>query len=387
MGIATKDQINAVQQPIETANGMPNSAYTSQQAFEFERDNVFAPSWAAVGFVSELPENGYVKPIDFMGLPIALLRNQEGQINVFHNVCSHRGMRLVQAERSVPTMLVCPYHSWTYNLDGELKATPHIGGVNIHQADNMDCSQHGLKPIRSAIWMGMIFINLSGEADDFDVHTQPLTEHWAEFIGEDGLDLLRLPPDFNSLTIDVNCNWKLAVENYCEAYHLPYIHPRLNSYSKLEDHYNIMIVDRFGGQGSWAYTLAESAGTRLHAFPDWPLEQLSTAEYVSFYPNVLLGLQADHAFAIILDPVSHNFTRERLELYMVGEESTQESYASCRDVTLKAWREVFSEDVQVVEGMQQGRNSPAYNGGVFSPVMDNASHHFHQWVASKYQAA
>ncbi len=387
MSLLTQAELDAVKNDIEQATGMPNSAYNSPESLAFERDHVFTPTWAALAFTSELPQDGYVKPVDFMGLPLVIFRNQSGDIQVFHNVCSHRGMRLVQEEKAVPTMLVCPYHSWTYNLDGELKATPHIGGVNIHQTDSMDCSKHGLKAVRSHIWMDMVFINLSGDAPEFNTYAKPLTQRWEEFVGPDGFDLLRVPEDFSALDIEVKCNWKLAVENYSESYHLPYIHPGLNSYSKMEDHYNIMVEDRFSGQGSVAYTLSETAGTQLDSFPDWPLEKLSTAEYITFYPNVLLGLQADHAFAMILEPTAHDRTTERLQIYTVGEESTQESHAQCRAATLEAWREVFNEDVFVVEGMQQGRNSPAYNGGVFSPVMDNASHHFHQWVAAKYALA
>ena len=187
--------------------------------------------------------------------------------------------------------------------------------------------------------------------------------------------------------MEVQCNWKLAVENYCESYHLPFIHPDLNRYSRLEDHYDIMIEDRFGGQGSWTYNLSGDAGVSLPTVPEWPVERQKEAEYVSFYPNVLLGLQADHAFVMIIEPKSASSSTEHLRVYYVGDEALEDQYEGCRKSVLESWRVVFQEDVAAVEGMQRGRLSPGYEGGVFSPVMDNPTHHFHKWVANRLQAA
>jgi len=161
----------------------------------------------------------------------------------------------------------------------------------------------------------------------------------------------------------------------------------LNTYSRLEDHYHIMYGDDFGGQGSNAYRLYDQAGTALPRFPEWPQDKLEQAEYVSFYPNVLLGIQADHAFAMIIEPRACDRSVEHLRLYYVGDEALSDEHAASRNATLESWRVVFSEDIDAVEGMQRGRQSPGYGGGVFSPVMDNPTHHFHQWVARKLQAA
>ena len=207
------------------------------------------------------------------------------------------------------------------------------------------------------------------------------------FLGDTGLNHLRTAVNGKGMQIEVNSNWKLAVENYCESYHLPWIHPSLNTYSRLEDHYHIMIGDNFGGQGSYAYRLSDEAGTALPRFPEWPEDKLEQAEYVSFYPNVLLGIQADHAFAMIIEPLSSGRSVEHLRLFYVGDEALDDRHAASRNATLESWRVVFSEDIDAVEGMQKGRASPGYQGGVFSPVMDNPTHHFHQWVARKVQSA
>ena len=107
------------------------------------------------------------------------------------------------------------------------------------------------------------------------------------------------------------------------------------------------------------------------------------AEYVSVYPNLLLGLQADHLFAMILHPIAPDRTLEDLRIFYVGDEAVGDEYAKAREATRESWRVVFAEDVGVVEGMQQGRSSPGFDGGIFSEVMDTPTHHFHRWAASK----
>ncbi|MBE3175376.1 aromatic ring-hydroxylating dioxygenase subunit alpha [Enterobacter cloacae complex sp. P29RS] len=379
--------VDRVLTPISEATGMPNEAYTNSDYFRFERDNVLGKTWTCIGFSSDLPEKGFVKPVDFMNLPLVIMKNRSGDIQVFHNVCSHRGMKLVHETGPVQGMIRCPYHSWTYDLDGNLKGTPHVGGIGVHKDERFKCEKHGLKPLRSAIWMGMVFINLSGDAEDFEQHIAPLELRWKGFMGEQGMDLLRQAKNGGNLEIEVNSNWKLAVENYCEAYHLPWVHPSLNSYSRLEDHYNIMFDERFAGQGSLAYNLSETAGTRLPKFPNWPQDKQRHAEYVALFPNVLLGIQIDHAFAMMIEPISAEKSIEHLRLFYVGDEATTQPFASCRQATVESWRVVFSEDIAAVEGMQQGRHSPGFGGGAFSPEMDVPTHFFQKWLATQVKQA
>lgn len=376
-------QLETVLNPIHQATGLPNEFYTQQSYFELERDQIMGKTWACIGFASDLTKNGSVKPVEFMGLPLLLMRNREGVVQVFHNVCSHRGMKLVEEAGEVQGVIRCPYHSWTYDLNGSLRGTPHIGGINQHKDERFACEKHGLRALRSAIWMDMVFVNLSGDAQPLEEMLAPLTERWKQFLGEDGMSLMRRRPQHDMTSIEVNCNWKLAVENYCEAYHLPWVHPSLNTYSRLEDHYNIQFGEQFSGQGSYAYNLSDTAGTHLPTFPSWPQDRMRNAEYVAFFPNVLLGIQADHAFAMQLDPISPSKTIENLRLFYVGDESLGDEYAACRSAILDSWKVVFAEDVASVEGMQKGRHSPAYNGGAFSPEMDIPTHFFHQWAARR----
>ncbi|MEM7084020.1 MAG: aromatic ring-hydroxylating dioxygenase subunit alpha [Pseudomonadota bacterium] len=363
---------------------MPNEAYRDDDFFRFERDHVLSSTWVAIGFVDELIKPGYLKPYNFMGIPLLVVRNKQNDIEVFHNVCSHRGMVLVAEEGPAKPVIQCRYHSWCYGLDGALRATPHIGGVNHHDAEGFSREGKGLKPVRSRVWLGMVFVNLSGDAPSFDDFIEPLLKRWEPFVGRSGFDDVVPATDGSQLELEVNCNWKLAVENYCEAYHLPWVHPGLNSYSPLDEHYNLTIGNNASGQGSYKYTLSEVAGTYLPRFAHWPEAQITQAEYVSLYPNVLLGAQVDHVFAIILTPTSASTTHESLRLMYVGQEAGDTQYADCRKAVLEAWREVFTEDIFAIESMQQGRESPAFTGGSFSPVLDGPSHHFHNWVAARY---
>lgn len=189
------------------------------------------------------------------------------------------------------------------------------------------------------------------------------------------------------MDFEVNCNWKLAVENYCEAYHLPWVHPDLNSYSPLDQHFNIIDGLNMSGQGTYRYDPASVAGTQLPRMSGWPQAKLSHAEYISLYPNTLLGLQADHMFAVIVAPQSESRSVEKLQISYVDDAATDDRFESCRAAVLKNWDTVFREDVIAVEGLQAGRRSPGFHGGLFTPVQDVPTHHFHCWVANRYSAA
>lgn len=373
------NQYARVLRPAGEARGLPNRAYTSAQHWRAERDGLFARTWTCIGFASDLPQGAYAEPVDLMGMPLLILQDGKGATRVFHNVCSHRGQRLVADAGPVKGVMRCPYHSWTYDLEGRLRGTPHIGGMGVHQLDGFQCAHHGLKPLPTAIWMDMIFVNLSADAPPFEAHIAPLMARWQSYWG-DASDRYGRLGQGDGMEIEVNANWKLAIENYCESYHLPWVHPGLNSYSKLEDHYNIMVADRFAGQGTRVYALPAAADT-LPQLDVWPRDKLRTAEYIALYPNVMLGIHVDHFFALRIDPVAPDRSREHLRVYYIDDGRMDASHDASRQALMDSWRLVFGEDIGVVEGLQQGRSSPGFDGGLFSPVMDEASHHFHCWVA------
>jgi choline monooxygenase len=381
--IVDLDKIESAKDSIIEANGLPNECYLNDEYFKIERERVFFNNWIVVGVSSSVPEIGDAKPFDLMGVPLLILRDKNNKIRVFHNVCSHRGMILVNEECKLKNTIRCPYHSWSYNFDGELIATPHVGGMNIHEADGFIKSKSNLKEVSTHVWMDLIFININKNKKNFEESIHPLEQQWSKFISKEDQKLIRHAKDFGYFNMEVQSNWKLAIENYCESYHLPWVHPELNRVSNLKDHYHIEdISETFSGQGSNKYSQQFDGNKKLSTFPNWPNDLYQNSEYVSLFPNVMLGIHVDHFYAFWLEPLSNKNTREHFEMYYVGDESaSSDEYKEIRKKNFAFWQEVMNEDVGVIEGMQKGRSSPAYNGGNFSPVMDTPTLMFHKWVA------
>ena len=371
--------LQQVLNPIEAARGLPNEHYTSAAMFEAERDPLWFQTWAGLCIEAEIPEPGDAKPFDYLGVPLFAMRGKDGQVRVFQNVCRHRGMVLVTEPRKIEGAIRCPYHSWCYNHDGALVATPHVGGPGHNAHPGIDKSQLGLLEVRSHVWMGVVFINLSGDAPAFTELHATLIERWHEF------DLpLHANTTDSSFTLTCETNWKLAVENYCESYHLPWVHPALNSYSRLEDHYHIDEPGKFSGQGTEVYRqIALEDGTTFPDFPNLSEKWDTAGEYITVTPNVMLGVQRDHTFAIILEPKGPARTVEHIHIFYAAPDTPE----ALRKKNAAQWEVVFREDIGVVEGMQAGRGAPGFDGGRFSPVMDGPTHAFHKWVAQRMGAA
>ena len=382
--LINKEKLDVVSKPIAESHGLPNECYISEEYTKIERKKLFEDKWVVVGAASSLPKIGDAKPFNLLNLPIIILRDKKNKIRVFHNVCSHRGYKIMQKPCKIKNVIRCPYHSWSYDTDGTLVATPHIGGMNKHEADKFDKSISGLKEIRSYVWLDLIMINISNNEIAFEEYIKPLSDRWAKFWPEKDRKLISHSSDYGYFNLKAKCNWKFAIENYCESYHLPWVHPSLNSYSKIEDHYHIQgLPNRFAGQGTVVYNPRLKGKEKFPCFPNWSKDKEHIAEYVALFPNVMLGIHKDHYYAYWLEPVDHKYTIEHMEIYYVGEKAANsKKFKSLRKQNHKLWKSVQSEDVSIIEGMQEGRNSPAYNGGNFSPVMDNPTHHFHKWVAT-----
>lgn len=367
--------LSSVRQPVARARGLPNAHYTDAALHAAENAALLGAGWAGLAVASDVPEPGDAKPIDFLGQPLLLLRDRAGVVRVFQNVCRHRGMILVESPRKIEGAIRCPYHSWCYATDGRLVATPHVGGPGQNTHPDVERATLGLIPVRMHIWRDVVFVNLSGEAAPFEVEMADAITRWAEFeqpLYHGGAE--------SRFSLEVGCNWKLAVENYCESYHLPWVHPGLNSYSRLEDHYNIEAPGRYSGQGTLVYRqLQDDAGGVFPDFAGLSSQWDGAAEYLAIYPNVLMGVHRDHAFAIVLMPQAVEATQEQVHLYY----ATPDADPTLRARNAAQWKTVFEEDIFVVEGMQRGRHAAGFDGGRFSPAMDGPTHCFHDWVASR----
>ena len=376
-------ELRAVVEPITNAKGLPNAMYLDGDAAKEEREKVFFANWAGIGYGKDVPNKGDAVPIDFLGMPLLLLRDKAGAVRVFQNTCRHRGMILVEQPTNIKGVIRCPYHAWCYGLDGQLRSTPYVGGPNENDHPAVNKSELGLFEVRSTVWQDVVFVNIDGKAPAFEEYASEMIERYKEF----QKPIFHGGPD-SSFQLELNSNWKLMVENNCESYHLPWVHPSLNSYSKIEDHYHLTGHKNFSGQGTTVYNPSlDKKGRSFVDFDGMSSPWLSgQAEYPTLYPNVFMGMHRNQFWAIVLLPQAVDRTIERVEIYYAAEEMQGEDWGDFRTATAEEWRAIFVEDRMVVEGMQRGRHGVMFDGGRFSPVMDNPTHDFHRWVAQQLLA-
>ena len=156
-----KKKLSAVLETIENAHGLPNECYLEGKYNEIERKKIFENNWVVIGSGSSIPKPGDTKSFNLLGIPLIILRDKNYKVRVFHNVCSHRGYKLIKEDCHLKTVIRCPYHSWSYDFTGKLVATPHIGGVNIHDHKDFNKEKNNLKEVRSTIWLDLVLVNIS----------------------------------------------------------------------------------------------------------------------------------------------------------------------------------------------------------------------------------
>ena len=282
-------EVEATLQPLERATMLPPRAFVDPGVFEWELETIFS-GWICVGHVSRVAEPGSYLMREIGTDSVVVMGAEDGRPRAFLNVCRHRGARLIdEPEGSVRRRIQCPYHGWSYGLDGQLKATPHMEGV-----EDFDTSCWGLMPVRVATVGGLVLVDLSGEAPDVGDHAGELAgyleRYRVEALGRAG-----------QASYEVAANWKAIAENYSECLHCPGVHPELNRLS----HY--MSGEVLDGAGAWcggSMTLTEGASTMGreggHAQHRPPIDGLSGADlssvlYFVLFPNTLVSLHPDYA--------------------------------------------------------------------------------------------
>jgi len=368
----TDQEYRSVTAPIEVALGLPNRAYSSEAFLEAEYERVLGRGWIGIAFEHDVAQPGDLFPVVAAGQPLVVVRGRDARVRVFHNVCRHRGAKLVDAPCSNRQRIVCPYHAWSYALDGALRATPNFSGPNDHTHDTLEEGTQDLIEVRSGLWNHVVMVNLSGSAVPLKDWTAGLDERWAPF------DIENMTPG-GEMTFSFQSNWKLVLENFLESYHLPAIHPVLNAYSPLEDH--LLVVDElFMGQLSLNYKPSDG-GNALPRFRDLPEERQAAGEYLLLFPTLMVSVTPDHYRVTIVTPVSPSETHQRWQFYFVGEESREERFAAARDAVLKRVAAYTEEDIAILERLQAGRRSSGYDGGRFSPFHETTTHRFQKLVA------
>ena len=344
-----------------TIFGLPAKSYTDIDFWEKECDTVLSNGWLFVGFVHEFNKVGDAQPIFIAGKPILLIKNENSEITAFHNVCSHRCLKLVNEKKNIGKLIRCPYHSWSYDLQGNLKAAPHIGGTNNHKPKGFNFKEHGLKQIRIHIWHDWIFINLNGKAKKFKEYAKPLFSKFKDL-------------DFNKLkytaTLDfgkINTNWKFLIENFIEPYHVQFVH-KTTTNQPLRDHYTIVDGVCYG------------SGVDVKEEDSKNSKALSvSSKYLSLFPNFIIGTYYPNQVGVYLNvPINPNTSSQKRIIYTVGDKEMPKEEI---DITKKIWWNVHKEDHEICERLQEGRSSPASNeGGLLSPYWEDGVKAFQKLI-------
>jgi choline monooxygenase len=365
---------------LEANRGLPGRFFTDENVFALERQRLLAGTWWCVGLSADVADRGDLRGVTAFGLPLLLVRDRDsGALRVFHNVCSHRGAVLVEGALGGQVRIVCPYHSWTYSLRGELLRTPHVAGAEKHDHECLDRVKLSLREVPSREWAGHIFVDLHGSAAPFEEWIAPV----ARRLGKTDWSQLRRDTAL-SRQLDVGANWKIVVENFVESYHLPWVHRKLNAVNPMRDHYQILGGHSYIGQGSVAYEGVRDPDTELPLFAG---TDRSRYEALYIFPNLILSPLADLCFSILLEPQSAQRTHERVEFFFAGDEAMTPGYSRARETQASFITEVNAEDIRIVEKVQRGRLSPAFVGGQFSPGQEETSLHLQKLIAARMLAS
>ena len=370
--MSVKKPADRVGGKLELAAGLPTSAYYAESFMLAEQERLFSRTWHAVGFEHDVAQPGDINPVmSAAGRALLIVKGTDQTIRVFHNYCRHRGMRLVDAPMKHLRNIVCPYHSWCYELSGKLARVPHRFGFGKHSDSNADIP--GLEAVRCHVWAGLVFVDLSASAPDFDEYIAPLTKRWAHY------DLSLLRHDVK-MEFDVPGNWKLAIENFIDIYHVPFVHPSLNKYNTMSDHYFIH-DDIVLGEGNDKYSPTDDAAGKLPEFPELNAPQRNTIEAVCLFPNLLLTAFSDNLRIILVEPTGPRTCRERVSIAFVGDEAMAPELVDYRTTVANRFPSFNVEDVEAVSKLQHSFETSAFEKAHFNAFFDGAVHRFQELVA------
>jgi Rieske 2Fe-2S family protein len=341
----------------ERATTLPGRYYTSPEIFAREQERIFGRRWVCVGRGADVAGPGdYVVP-RVAGESLIVVRGKDGRVRAFYNVCRHRGTRICAEDRGhVAGGLTCPYHGWSYGLDGKLLGAPLMGEVAW-----FDRTDYPLHPAGLEEWEGFLFAHLEPRAPAPTEALRPLDGRFAPW---------RLPNLVTARRIeyDVRTNWKLIFQNFSECYHCPPVHPALAKIS----HYRSGANDlREGGllggymlinEGTESLTMS---GRRCAApITDMPAEQLRRVYYYSLYPSLFLTIQADFVMATRIEPLAADRTRITAEFLFAPEAASRPGFDPSDGVEL--WDLTNRQDWRMCELALEGISSRAYRPGLYS---------------------
>ncbi len=340
---------------LARAATIPANWYTDPAMLGRERDAVFGCTWQAVGQAASVAAPGSYLACEAASEPVLVARDKDGTLRAQSNVCRHRGAVLTEGCGQA-SVIRCPYHAWTYGLDGRLLGVPEFEGV-----ENWDRSAVRLPQYRVETWGPFVFVNLDGNAP-------PL----AEVLGAIPEEVAAIGCPVDALRYSrrrdyvIECNWKVYIDNYLEGYHLPTAHPSL--FRELD--YSRYRVDTFRYYSSQIAPIRErTEGRRRYEFSD----SSNRALYYWIFPNFMLNVYPDNLSSNIILPLGPDRTLTIFEWFAYSGEVA--------DATIEFSDEIQQEDIRICESVQKGLHSRHYRQGRYSVKRENGVHHFHGLLA------
>jgi choline monooxygenase len=344
--------------PLEQASTIPASWYTDKRVFALEQDTVFSRSWHFAARVDQLTNSGDYVTTEIAGEPVVIVRGSDDQIRGFFNACRHHAAAVMTEPAGNAPQMRCPYHGWTYSLEGELKGTPDFNDVC-----NFNRTENGLLPIETAIWEQWVFVRIDKGSDE------AITLE--AFLG----DLInRLKPlDVPSLhwferrSYTLNCNWKVFVDNYLDGgYHVPHLHKGLDSvldYSR----YTIENGERFCLQSSPIVSGDDDEVGSVRSG--------QRALYYWLYPNFMINLYDGVMDTNLVRPITVDRTQVIFDFYFTDvSDAAREHNRASVDIGDR----IQQEDRDICESVQRGLGSRAYQAGRLSVRREAGEHLFHR---------
>jgi choline monooxygenase len=352
--------------PLEEAWTIPAPWYFDERIAELERASVFSATWQVVGRTDQARENGQFFTAELAGEPLVVARGDDGQLRAFYNVCRHHAAAVVTEAQGCAKQFRCPYHGWTYGIDGALKGMVEFDGVC-----NFDRAKNGLVPVRVDTWENFVFVNLDGRA-------APLREFLgivSELVAP--LELAKKLHFFDRRVYTLNCNWKVYVDNYLDGgYHVPHAHKGLSSvieYTK----YTIENFERACLQSSPLSSDSTSeagvAATRQ-----------GRAFYLWQYPNFMINAYEGVMDTNLVLPLGVNRCAVVFDYYFADTSAAAEAR---HKESIAVSEQVQDEDMAICDAVQRGLSSRAYIAGRLSVRREAGEHLFHRLLHADFTKA
>jgi len=376
--LISSEELGKISLPADSAYNLPRSAYTSKEIFELERDHIFATNWTNVAHVSQIPELGDYLSVEVCGYALLVTRHTDGGVRVMSRVCQHKGTLIAEGKGNA-RLFVCPFHAWSYGLDGELIAAPLMD-----EAKNFDRKDCRLPQIKSEIWHGFVFVNLSGDAEPLGPKLKGLSTRLANW------GMAELVPAHETFFYRQAQNWKINAESFLEAYHHLGAHvktfqptyPAANSYP-IESDGNYSILSFGEAQGGSAKNI--DGGDSI-PFIESLTDKERLEPMVAFvWPSLLLGIGPDQIAYYRIMPTAAGSHDVWIDNLMERSTAADPQYREAIDTRIHWATEVVHEtdDQPVFERCYAGMQSGMYTQGRLAVPYERCIWEFNQWWAAQ----